>query len=228
MKFRIRDYWYPLKILKCRRLMQEAPKWTYEHLEDWSRERRKAIVMHAYTNILHYRRLLDQHGIRPEQSDRPEIWNQIPTLDKHILCENTAALVAGGTPPRGSFWAYTSGSTGMVLKLLLDKNVNAAAFAMLWRVWESGGYWRIGQRQTAMKGQYYTEGAKYIPVIRTLHISPAQMSARTIRFYRDLFERYRPRFMRAFPSAAYLFCRLLREQGLSLHVPMVLSRKLFN
>lgn len=223
MKFRMRDYWFPVQISKYRRLMTEVPTWTRDRLEEWSRARRKAIVMHAYRHVPYYRRLLDEHGICPEHSDRPEVWGRIPTLDKETLRENTAALIAGSIEPMNSFWATTSGSTGMILRILLDKHVNAAAFALFWRCWESGGYWHLGQRQSAMKSRYYTAGWKYIPAIRTLHISPSQMTPSSIPVYRDVFVRYRPRFLRAFPSAAYLFCRLLQEAGLSVHIPMVIA-----
>jgi len=36
-------------------------------------------------------------------------------------------------------------------------------------------------------------------------------------------ERYRPRFLRGYPSSMYLFCRLLRDEGLEAHFPMVIS-----
>ncbi|MGH8603609.1 MAG: phenylacetate--CoA ligase family protein, partial [Gammaproteobacteria bacterium] len=229
MKFRIRDYFFPDKILNYRRLMREAPGWSVEHLAEWSKSRRMAIVKHAYENVPYYRRVLDGHRIRPEQVDRPEVWARIPTLDKLTLKQNTGDLIAGGAPPKTSAWARTSGSTGLNLSFLLDSNVNAAAFALFWRCWESGGYWRIGQRQAAIKGVltkkggYYEQAWKYSPILRTLRLSPVQINAQSARRYRDVIARYRPRFIRTFPASLYLLCRLLREQGLELHIPMVVT-----
>ncbi len=223
MKFRIHNYFFPTRIFKYRRLMQEAPGWSSDRLAAWSLEQRRSLALHAYEQVPYYRRVFNELGILPEHCDRSEVWQRLPTLNKLTLQQNTQSLLARGRVPKSAFWAHTSGSTGTPLSVLLDSNVNAAAFAMFWRCWESGGYWHIGQRQAAMKTKYYTEGWKYVPLIRTLHVSPTHITQPNLRSVRDVMARYQPRFLRGFPSAAYLFCRLLREHGLSLHVPMFVS-----
>src|SRR3990172_12437131 len=130
MRFRIRDFAYPWKVLSCRRLMQQAPTWPKARLEDWVRERRMATVRHAYQAVPYYRELFERHGIRPEQTDREEVWTSIPTLAKETICERPEALIADSAAAFGAVWARTSGSTGLQLRILLDRNVNAAAFAL--------------------------------------------------------------------------------------------------
>ncbi len=223
MRFRIHNYFFPGRIFKYRRLMQAAPAWSPDRLTAWSLEQRRTLALHAYEQVPHYRRVFNEVGIRPEHCDRPEVWERLPTLNKLTLQQNVHMLLAGGRVPKSAFWAHTSGSTGLPLSVLLDSNVNAAAFAMFWRCWESGGHWHIGQRQAAMKGKYYTEGWKYVPLIRTLHLSPTHITHTNLRLVHDAMTRYQPRFLRGFPSATYLLCRLLREHGLSLHVPMFVS-----
>jgi phenylacetate-CoA ligase len=122
-----------------------------------------------------------------------------------------------------AMWVTTSGSTGMQLRILLDHNINAAAFALFWRAWGSGGYYRLGQRHAVMKGLYYEAGWKYNRAIRALELSSARVGPDTVRLFRDLMMKHRPRFLRGYPSAMYLFSRLLREHKLDLHVPMVIS-----
>lgn len=223
MRFRIRDYAYPLKVLSCRRLMQQAPTWSPARLDDWVRERQTATVRHAYETVPYYRRLLHQHGIRPEQTDRQEVWTSIPTLAKETICEQPDTLISSSAAAFGAVWARTSGSTGLQLRILLDRNVNAAAFALFWRAWGSGGYYRLGQRHAVMKGLSHDAGWRYNRAIRALELSVARVDADSAGFFRDLLLRYRPRFMRGYPSAMYLFCRLLREQGLELHIPMIIT-----
>ncbi len=223
MRFRFRDYLYPSMVLKYHHLMQNAPLWSHDHLEGWVRTRRKAILLHAYHRVPYYQRLLDRCGISPEQGDRTEVWRSIPTLDKETIRNNPNALIADGQPPSGSVWSSTSGSTGMKLQVLLDGNVNAAAFSLFWRAWSTGRYWRLGQRHAVMKGFYDPRGWCYRRAIRALELSCFRMNLEDVEAFRNQIESYKPRFIRGYPSALYLFCRLLRQRRVSLHIPMVIS-----
>jgi phenylacetate-CoA ligase len=223
MRFRFRDYSYPLGVLKYHRLMEQAPHWSPERLAGWSRDRRVEIATHAYAQVPYYRRLFDEHGIRPAEVGRDDVWQRIPLLDKDTIRASGNDLIARDADPKRTVWVETSGSTGLQLRILLDQNINAAAFALFWRAWGSGGHFHLGQRHAAMKGLFHEQGWRYNRAIRTLELSSARVGPDTARLFRDLILKYRPRFMRGYPSAMYLFCRLLREQGLELHVPMVIS-----
>ena len=223
MKFRIKDYLYPIQVIEHHNLMKVAPYWAVDRLASWSLERRKVIVAHAFENVPYYRRLLAKSDVRPDEIDDPHVWARIPTLDKSTLRGNFEALTAAGKFRERAVWASTSGSTGMPLKILLDPRINAAAFALFWRAWGSGGYWRLGQRQVALKGLYNESGWHYNQTIRTLELSSVRVERKTVHLYRELIQRYRPQFMRGYPSSMYLFCRLLREEGLDLYVPMIIS-----
>jgi phenylacetate-CoA ligase len=223
MRFKFRNYFYPFGVLKYHRLFQEAPYWSADRLEEWSRARRTAVAAHAYQNVPYYQRLFDQHGIRRQDLERPETWGRIPLLEKEIVRANTDDLISRTANPKRIMWVTTSGSTGMQLKIALDQNINAAAFALFWRAWGSGGYFHLGQRHAVMKGLFYEAGWKYSPAIRALELSSARVGPDTVRLFRDLILKYRPRFLRGYPSAMFLFSRLLRENGLELHIPMVIS-----
>jgi phenylacetate-CoA ligase len=221
--FRFKDYSYPFGVLKYHRLFKKAPYWSREELEAWSRASRVAIVTHAYENVPYYRRLFDAHGIRPSEVGRPEVWERIPLLDKEIVRANTDDLISRTADPKRMMWVTTSGSTGMQLRILLDEHINAAAFALFWRAWGSGGYYHLGQRHAIMKGVFYEAGWRYNRAIRALELSTARVGPQTVELFRNLILKYRPRFMRGYPSAMYLFSRLLRERGLDLHIPMIIT-----
>lgn len=222
MQFRLGDYLYPLQVLAHRKRMGEAPWWPAARLEEWSNARRTSIVVHAYHHVPYYRQLLDENRIPPDQADRPEVWRQIPRLTKDLVRLNSGSLTAAGEFSKGAVWASTSGTTGMPLKFLLDCRVNAAAFALFWRAWESGGYWHIGQRSAALKGFSHPRGWHYNRMIRTLELSSGRLDPQAASLYRDLVQRYHPRFLRGWPSSIYLLCRLVRDQDLDVHIPMVM------
>lgn len=223
MRFRLRDYALPVAVWKNRRLMNAAPFWPADRLGGWVQGRRLAIVQHAYDTVPYYRQLFDRAGIRPGDTARPEIWARVPTIAKTTIREQGASMISTSRATRGAVWAETSGSTGLKLRILLDRDVNAAAFALFMRAWGSGGHYHVWQRHAAMKGLSYDTGWRYNRAIRCLELSSARINPDSARFFRDLILKYRPRFMRGYPSAMYLFCRLLRDQGLDLHIPMIIS-----
>ncbi|MGH8589515.1 MAG: phenylacetate--CoA ligase family protein [Gammaproteobacteria bacterium] len=221
--FRLRDYSYPLGVLKYHRLFKRAPHWSVHKLEAWSRARRTAIAAHAYAHVPYYRRLFDEHAIRPSEVGRAETWERIPLLEKEIIQANTDDFISRTADPKRTMWVTTSGSTGMQLRILLDHNINAAAFALFWRAWGSGGYYHLGQHHAVMKSMFYEAGWRYNRAIRALELSTARVGPENVRLFRDLILKYRPRFMRGYPSAMYLFSRVLREEGLDLHIPMIIT-----
>ncbi len=222
MKFRFSDYSSPFSVLEFRRLMREAPYWTADRLKSWSRARRIEAVRHAYETVPHYRDAYDQAGVRPELIGDDAEWLALPTITKADIVGEGERLISR-LADRSAVWASTSGSTGMPMRMLLDRSVNAAAFALFWRAWTSGGYWRLGQKHAVMKGPTFDGVFRHNWKLRTLEIVSARVSSNTALAIREALMRYGPRFMRGYPSSMYLFCKLLREHGVELHLPMIVT-----
>lgn len=221
MDFRLLDYAAPIRIFRLRRFMDRTPGWSAARMDAWQRERRREIAEHAARTVPYYRRLFAEAGVDPARTDRDDVWEGLPTLTKQDVIAHRDELVSEAFDPRRGVWGSTSGSTGEPLEFLLDRNVNAAAFAMFWRAWSSGGYWRFGQRHALLKGADAERPVRHRPAIRALSISSGAVRPGTVGEIRDALARYRPRFLRGYPSAIALLCRLLRDAGLELHVPMV-------
>lgn len=222
MKFNISDYLAPISILQFRRQMAQQPYWPRERQYEWTRAKRKMLSVNAYATVPYYRALFDKLGIDPTKTDQDEVWQAIPTLSKDQVRSNGEALVSS-TNGKGRVWASTSGSTGERMFILLDRNINAAAFALFWRAWNSGGYWKLGQRQASMKGPKLDDIWRVNWKIRTLEIQSARVTPENTVTIRNAIERYGPRFIRCHPSSLYLLCKFIREQGLSLQIPMVMT-----
>lgn len=221
-EFRFADYLQPVKVLHFRRLMREAPHWAASRLQRWTRDMRSAAAAHAYHTVPYYRETYDACGVDIDRIGDEQAWLQLPTVTKRDVVRHGARLVSR-VADRSAVWAATSGSSGMPMKILLDGAVNAAAFALFWRAWSSGGHWHIGQKQAVMKGPtcagVYSRNWK----LRALEIVSARLTSDTAGSVREALARFAPRFLRGYPSSLYLFCRLLREQGLRLQLPMVVT-----
>ena len=223
MQFRLRDYFYPLHVFAHHRRMREAPFWSPERLDAWSRPRRKGLIAHAYTHVPYYRRLLDEHGVIPTRVDRDEVWRRIPPLTKDILREHAVDLTATSRFHRGAVWAGTSCIHRLAVAVPAGPARECGGLRAVLARLEQRRPLAAGDRQAALKGLNHPDGWRYHRVIQTLEMSSGRLDPETARLYRDLLERYRPRFLRGYPSSMYLFCRLLRDEGLEAHVPMVIS-----
>ncbi len=222
MKFRLRDYFSPLAVLRCHRLMGAAPFWDRERLEQWTRARRAGIVAHACRNVPWYRQRFAESGLRTERLEDPAEWLRVPLTEKRQVRDHGEQFCSEADAD-GAVWAHTSGSTGTPMRILLDRHVNAAAFALFWRAWSTGGYWRLGQRHAVLKGPLDPGLLRVNGRLRALEIASGQVNADTLDVVAQALDRYRPRFIRCYPSAMYLLCQLLEERGRRLYIPLVIT-----
>jgi phenylacetate-CoA ligase len=222
MKFRLKDYSSPFAIWRFHRLMARAPFWGAAELDAWARARRREVVNEAFAHVPHYRKSLTEAGVRLDRLDHDEEWRRIPRIDKKMIQANSPDFCSS-TASSDAVWARTSGSTGMPLKILLDRNINAAAFALFWRAWSTGGYWNLGQRHAVLKGPLDSGLLRVNRKIRALEIVSTRINDQTVEQVAQALRDYRPKFVRCYPSAMFLFCHLLEERGIKLHVPMVIT-----
>jgi len=221
-RFRVQDYLSPLRVLGFHRLMKSAPFWDRARLDAWAHDKRARIVRHAFETVPYYRERLLRAGVAMDRLHEHEQWQRIPLIDKSVVVSNLTQMCSSRRTS-GAVWASTSGSTGMPMRILLDRNINAAAAALFWRAWNTGGYWHLGQRHATMKGPFDEGLLRVNWRIRALEIIAARINEGSVRTLQAALAKYRPRFLRGYPSAMYLFCTLLEEAGLRLHIPMVCS-----
>lgn len=202
--------------------MSQAPGWSPGKLAQWSRDARLRAVSHAFDSVPYYREIYDRAGIDVARLDTSEAWQLLPTTSKVDIILDASRFVSRQAE-RSAVWASTSGSTGMQMSILLDSTVNAAAFALFWRAWSTGGYWRLGQKHAVMKGPSFAGVFRHNWKLRALEVVSARINTASAGAICDALNQFNPRFMRGYPSSMYLFCQLLREAGLSLHLPMVVT-----
>ena len=223
MDFRCRDYLTrPARLLKLRAWMNRTPKWPAAKMETWSLNRLREIATGAAENIPYYRELFARVGFKPEGLSNFDYWRRLPVLDKDTVRLAGDRLHAANSRKLGAVQCATSGSTGTAMTFLLDREVNAASFALFWRVWNESPAWHIGRRQASLSG--YAKGEwEYQRPTRILALSSFHLTRENARHFHGLISRYKPAFLRGYPSALYLFARFLEEENLQLRFPVVFT-----
>ena len=223
MDFRCRDYLTrPAGLLKLRAWMNRTPKWPARNMEAWSLNRLREIATLAAANVPYYRELFARVGFRPERISDFDYFRRLPVLDKDAVRLAGDRLHAANSRRLGAVRCTTSGSTGTATAFLLDRDVNMASFSLFWRVWSECPTWHIGRRQASLSG--YAKGEwEYQPLTRILALSSFHLTGENARHFHRLISRYKPAFLRGYPSALYLFARFLEEENLQLRFPVVFT-----
>jgi len=121
--------YYLWKIRKSQRL-------TPSELEKLQNRKLRAIIKHAYENVLYYHRLFNSVNLSPEDIRTKEDLPKIPITTKKVLQTlPISERVAKGVNIRKCMRCRTSGSTGMPLDVFLSKKEMSYRIAMQTRVY---------------------------------------------------------------------------------------------
>jgi phenylacetate-CoA ligase len=182
---------------------------------------RAAQVLPAYAHL---------QGRIPDEAQVFDFLATLPIVGKAELVEQRERYYPLHGRPR-AWWAVgkTSGSTATPLDVFRSYDAvlwEQATFLQHWR-WAG---WKPGDRQAVLRGDMVVPLSQTRPPFwfddragRQLFVSTRHLNPRNIAAIAEAMGRYAPTQLRAYPSAAYTLAVLLKQQGLSLKVPTVLT-----
>ncbi len=222
--FRLRDYiFYPGPIWRQHRWLQKAERWTRQERQAWARQRLGQLLEHAVTQVPYYRETLGPYRRQLADMAAALDLSELPLLTKEDVRRHYDKLRSDDAGRRRTNTTETSGSTGTPTRFLLDADSNINQFAAIWRVLNWTGY-RFGQRYADMTG-FLPRGDglwQYDWRTNCLHLSSFNFKKEHMPTYVAKMNQFHPAFIKAYPSALYLFCRWLDELGLTYRPPRVL------
>lgn len=126
------------------RFLQETERWPVERLRDLQAGLLRRLVRHAYRHTAHYRALLDERGLRPEDFTSAADVAKLPLLDRGTMRGTTDARTSTA-PPSVAIKKTTSGSSGEPVHVRYNVESRHWRDAIRWRGYGWGGY-EIGMR----------------------------------------------------------------------------------
>ncbi len=209
-----------------------AFKSTYDGLvsfENKSLEEQKEIqfqklkekCVYAFNHTEYYRELFNGAGLDPGSLTCFEDLSSLPLTDKYIAQEQGSRLYSDENIP--CYEGHTSGSTGKVFKVLLDKESVYKERAVVCRYMEKFGYDIKRTRTLAFWGHNKDADYYYSPLKNEIVISPFRLFKgnefddiwRTI-------ERFKPEVVAGYPSAISVLCDSLKRANKKLGLKFVL------
>ena len=173
------------------------------------------LVAWAYDRVPYYRRVMDERGIRPAHIAGAGDLPLLPLINRRIVMEHADEMVARGVPSAAREVVATGGTSGVPLRLWIDRGRSAKEWAFMTGQWARVGY-RPGDRRAVLRGAHVRDSDRgrvheWHPLLDELVLSTFRLSGATIARYADLLERYRPAFLHAYPSSAERLAILLAD-----------------
>jgi phenylacetate-CoA ligase len=211
INFRIRDFAYPISILKLKKVFEKNQWLSEEALYHYQLTKLKYIVTHAFKNIPYYQKLFRQNNIVPDDIKTLKDLKNIPFLTKDLLRSNFNSLIARNAHKYKPDLLSTSGTTGGKIDFYIDKPSNVLEFVYYWRFWNWAGY-KLGDTFATLSSEdfvYIKKNRKAIyhfnPVTRQLTVNSTMFSSKYLGQLTGIFRKFRPLFLKAFPLNLYMF-----------------------
>lgn len=204
--------------LKTYNLLKKSQWWTREKLEEYQMQQLSKLLNHAYENVPYYRRIFDEHGLKPSDVRDLSDLQKLPFLTKETIRENLSSLVARNYSTKKLEYVTTGGSTGIPLGFYYERGVSRAIeWAFIKTLWERVGY-NFRDKSAVIKGYVVNSASdgkfwEYALFGRWLILSSYHMTEDSLPRYIEKVIEFKPRFIQAFPSAITILARFMKAKG---------------
>ncbi len=203
--------------------LQESQWWSKEQLVEYQIRQLEKLLKHAYENVPYYRKVFDERGLKPKDIQDFDDFKKIPFLTKDDVRENLKDLVARNITKEEIEYVTTGGTSGKPLGFYIEKRTNLIRMAFEWREWNWMGYY-FGDKCIVLRGNVIErkKGDKptwweYDRENNYLVLSTYDMTEENLPKYIKKIEEFRPKVIRAYPSAIDILARFIKENDLKVN-----------
>jgi phenylacetate-CoA ligase len=202
------------------RYLQTTERWSPTALRDLQLGLLRRLLRHAYQHTAHYRELLDERDLRPEDFDSLEALHALPLLDRDTVRATMETRLAAA-PPSPVIRKSTSGTTGEPVVVRYNAESRHWRDATRWRGYGWGGY-RIGMRALHYWG-VPPESESWLQrrklqldrkLKRDLYVDCIPRSEAALADAVARFKRFSPQVMVAYATGAAVLAHFVNEQKL--------------
>lgn len=190
----------------------------------------KLILSHAYENTTYYKKLFDSIDFKPTEITSLDQLRIIPITNKQDILNNYQDLICKKSDNRSPQQSSTGGTTGTTLNFLLDTDTYLAREAELLVYWMRHGY-IVGKHRAVMfragviipNGNKINKPWRFDYSRKLLYLSSYYASNELYNEYYQLLLDWKPKYMFALPSAAYLFAQYLIQNNRNIKLDLIFT-----
>jgi len=194
-----------------KRFLAESENWSADQLSGYQLSELKRIVRYAHERTRAYRELLDAADVRPDSIRTLEDVVRLPFVEKEMIRQR---LEDFSVPLRGRSYVTTGGSTGIPFGFYRDRQGFAKELASKAYQYHRLG-WKEGDRQLVLRGLPIKRKNRmqFYPRFNELRCSSYFLIPEWMEAYRIRAFKYRPEWLRVYPSSGFIFASFLQETG---------------
>lgn len=177
-----------------------------EELKRMQRKKLRSIINHAYKKSPFYHRIFKDAGLKPGDIKCKEDLKKVPIIHKKDIRENYKEVLARGYKKGDLIESRTSGSTGEVLKILMNKRTYLFYCALTYRNISSLGY--LPWKKIAYIRYHPYEIGGILGKIAPLIYLPVSLDEKT---QYNLLKRTDPDVVMGYPSNLLLISKILND-----------------
>ena len=195
------------KTVKYEEELMESQWFTPSQLEEIQQERLRTLLEHVYENVPYYTKLFDRLKLKPSDIKEIEDLNKLPLLRKEDIRKNISAFVAKNIPRKDLKPMTSSGTTGQPIRLFKTKDRSAWRAAARRRIQKVQGFKR-GDKLVTIYGYSFPRKhlfqGSFLKIARNEWVPYGyDLSEEKIGAFVKELEKYKPYFIRAWPSSIY-------------------------
>ncbi len=215
--------YYPIVTLRgeyVRRCLKEVHAFhglSFADMQEVQRTKLKDLLKYVYRSNKYYRNVLDRQGIDVDRVDDPGVFRRIPLLTKDEIRAHSNTMRSSGSMRVSA--RRTSGSTGIPLNLVKDREASAYMEAVVYEVYGWHGI-SIGDRQGRIWAMPLDLKKNALTRLKDVLLNRKRLSSHAIteesclEYYHNLM-RFRPKFVYGLASTISQFVRIVKHHGLN-------------
>jgi len=215
---------------RFRRLYQEMDRlqWcTRDEIEHYQIEKLRQIVRHAYLHVPFYRNYMNKEGIHYSDIKSLDSLKWFPVVRKSQI--KAAPRLFRSEKKQYIIHGHTSGTTGSPFDIIYSRNVSTAMAVCDWRHMHNCGR-KLNDRIAIFLGRIIVPLKQSKPpfwrynlVHNEVWFSSFHLNAMNMRLYLKKIKQMGIRFIKAYPSTAYILARFCIENGMKIPMKAVLT-----
>lgn len=209
-------------VLRYLASLEKTQWWSVDKLVELQNRKLRSLIHHVYKEVPYYRRVFDERGLSVQDIRSVHDLPKLPVLTKDLIRQNLPDLMPRDAQKWRPRLYSSSGSTGEPLRYYTSMDALAMATASTFRGQGWAGY-RLGEKMAVLGGSSVvspnTPSLRVrlrLAAERVVELSAAHMTEDRMASYVDRIARYRPLFIRGYPTALYVLADYLRSKSLHL------------
>lgn len=207
----------------------ESQFWQPDQLLAYQNELLQRLIHHAYENVPYYRRVFDDLRLNPGEIQTAEDLYKLPVLRKEDVRRYNQELQARNVPASRTTVGRTGGTTGIPLHFLLDKDRVTFDHCLIDRHWSWAGY-RPGDKTVVLRGLTLIPSDTHAGIFwrfdwaeNKIYLSGFHLSRDNAPLYIRMLQQWRPKFIAAYASSAYMLARFMEQEGVTIPLRAVFT-----